>query len=621
MNKLFNKIAVAVVGMAMAVGVGVALSNGRDAVPVRATGTNVDFAPSDFSGGTSGTGSSVTKTKSNITISTDKGYATTQFRVYKGGVLTIQTTSSYVITDIDFTTTSGYDGGLTDQSSISTQLWSFTTTAQARITAITVTYEAAEVEKGVEITGVSSSGLYLKGESYDIGYEVVGFDSDPTITDVSWTVTENGGSVSDGKWTAGSSAMKDVTLRVDLKADGDDYYAEVTTNIDEVSAFKKNSPKTSFTTAEAFTVGNTFIVEYTYAENGTVSEDDEGITYRLENSGGTLIKNITYNSTKFTTDDSGKYVDATYKGVDLYQRYSITVIEVFDYSAGAYYQVTSEPADWSGDYIIVNSAGRAFNGTDANSGYAAGTIDSTNKRIEYVSGMATLRLATGSSSGTYSVKIVGGNNNADKYLSGTSGSNTINFGNSASDCTITFNDSEDAVDIVSNTSKLWYNISYARFRFYKSSTTLGTAYEKPLIYKWVSNADKVQEFIDDNLMLTQYTTDFTYDKDRCDANYSAAKSAFNNLTSAQRALFVSEGGKGGTYEAAYNRLVAWAAANHETIGTDGDNANVLKAASVDIASISNFSTESSAALIIVITSLAGIIAIGGYFFIRKKKEN
>ena len=105
-----------------------------------AWGATQNFVPADFSGGTSGTGSTVNKTLNGIQVSTDKGYATTQFRVYKGGKLTIS--SDYTIKAINFTTTSSYGGGLSNQTNLTTTSWSFTTTGQARITQIVVTYLA-----------------------------------------------------------------------------------------------------------------------------------------------------------------------------------------------------------------------------------------------------------------------------------------------------------------------------------------------------------------------------------------------------------------------------------------------------------------------------------------------
>ena len=88
-------------------------------------------------------------------------------------------------------------------------------------------------------------------------------------------------------------------------------------------------------------------------------------------------------------------------------------------------KVTAEPADWSGEYLLVyeNSATEAYvwTGVDAASNYNAATI--TAGAIE-VADAVTIKIAA--MEGGYSVLVNGGTNDG-KYIYGTSGSNTINF--------------------------------------------------------------------------------------------------------------------------------------------------------------------------------------------------
>ena len=104
--------------------------------------TQVNFTPSDFDGqGTSGTGSSVSATKNGVTVSSDKGYGTTQFRVYSGGKLTISAGTN-TITDIAFTFSGSYNGGLEEAyTNVNASSKEFTLSSQARIMSITVTYK------------------------------------------------------------------------------------------------------------------------------------------------------------------------------------------------------------------------------------------------------------------------------------------------------------------------------------------------------------------------------------------------------------------------------------------------------------------------------------------------
>ena len=110
------------------------------------------FAPSDFSGqGTSGTGGAISATKSTVTFACDKGYGTTQVRCYKDGKITIS--SSNTITAISFTFSGTYNGGLeTSYTSLSTTSWEKALTAQARITACTVTYTSSGGSTPTDLT-------------------------------------------------------------------------------------------------------------------------------------------------------------------------------------------------------------------------------------------------------------------------------------------------------------------------------------------------------------------------------------------------------------------------------------------------------------------------------------
>ena len=79
-----------------------------ETISVTATTVPVSFSAADFEGqGTSGTGSAISATKSDVTVSSDKGYCdgTAHVRVYSGGVITVSA-SSGTIAKIEFTSTS-----------------------------------------------------------------------------------------------------------------------------------------------------------------------------------------------------------------------------------------------------------------------------------------------------------------------------------------------------------------------------------------------------------------------------------------------------------------------------------------------------------------------------------
>ena len=122
-------------------------------------------------------------------------------------------------------------------------------------------------------------------------------------------------------------------------------------------------------------------------------------------------------------------------------------------------KVTSAPADWSGEYLLVyesNSTAYVWTGVDAANCYIEGTISSNKISGDFVS----LTIAT--MTGGYSIKVNGGTNNG-KYIYGTSGSNKINFGTKANANTLTYESS--STKIVSNTSVMRYNSNADNLRF------------------------------------------------------------------------------------------------------------------------------------------------------------
>ncbi len=207
MNKLFTKIAGVAIGLTMAIGVGVSVGSNKEALPVRAETQTATFAPSNFSGqGTSGSGSSCSATIDSITVSTDKGYGTTQFRVYSGGTLTISSSAGN-ISAIDFTTSGSYGGGLSDVSGLNQTTWTTTTSGQARITSIIVTYDDGQ---GGETTTYSvyynaNSGEGAPENDINISEEdaeaytlaVAGSMSRSGYTTDGWATSENGAKVYD----------------------------------------------------------------------------------------------------------------------------------------------------------------------------------------------------------------------------------------------------------------------------------------------------------------------------------------------------------------------------------------------------------------------------------------
>ncbi len=149
-------------------------------------------------------------------------------------------------------------------------------------------------------------------------------------------------------------------------------------------------------------------------------------------------------------------------------------------SSGDYEKITSlSDIEANSEIIMVTKIGStnyAYDGRDSQNGYSSVTISSN--KIAYSESTAKLACIVSPTTGGYTVKINSSSSyNAGKYISGTSGSNTTNFGDTASTLTITAATNTGRKeggtwDITSNTSVFSFNgnTSNYRYRFYKSAS-------------------------------------------------------------------------------------------------------------------------------------------------------
>ena len=118
--------------------------------------------------GTSGTGSLIEATVDGVTFSCDKGFVTSQIRCYKNGVVTIS--SANTITQIDFTFSGSYTGGLdASYTGLSTNEWTQTLGSQARFMSIVVTYSNGGGQQSVATPTFSpAAGTYYEAQNVTI---------------------------------------------------------------------------------------------------------------------------------------------------------------------------------------------------------------------------------------------------------------------------------------------------------------------------------------------------------------------------------------------------------------------------------------------------------------------
>ena len=224
------------------------------------------------------------------------------------------------------------------------------------------------------------------------------------------------------------------------------------------------------------TVSATFVQNTTYyaITQGTVSHGSVNMSANSAQSGTTITLTASpasgyclYSYYVYKTGDINTIVYSGTGSTFIMPAYDVTVSASFAQpSSYIYVKDTEAPTDWSGEYILVyeNSETSAYvwTGVDVQGCYSEKTI--TNNAITD-DGMVSIIIAP--MTGGYSIKVNGGTNNG-KYISGSSGSNALNFGTSAKLNTITFE--SDGIKITSNTSVMRFNNNDHRFRYYKSSS-------------------------------------------------------------------------------------------------------------------------------------------------------
>lgn len=388
------------------------------------------------------------------------------------------------------------------------------------------------------------------------------------------------------------------------------------------TALSITGKKTSFSAGDTFTVNGTISVTF---------EDDPEHPVNVEQTNPNMVYYIGSQSEvnartaptiaigdTLTGLHDGLYVKAFYGSIGA-SAYTISVSAPFDYSEGAFYKVTENLADWTGHFILVfESSELAFHGKDEAKASTPVTIDN-NDRIVPVENLAVLEIAA--MQGGYSIKVKNGSL-IDKYLGATSDANGLN-GN-ANPVANAISLANGGVDISSSNAHLRFNAAddQMRFRFFKSSSYGSQSAIQ--IYQYRSNVSMVEAFVNDYMHLSDGQFDTTEYVGLCDnggvnSPYNKAKAAFNGLTEAQRQLFVDQGGEGELYEAAYNRLVAWAAANGESIGTDGSgNPNVIRAARVDNGITSTLKSVDSTVSVILTVLGVGVLIAGGLLLVQRK---
>ena len=295
-------------------------------------------------------------------------------------------------------------------------------------------------------------------------------------------------------------------------------------------------------------------------------------------------------------------------------------ITIYVYVLAEYELVSSEPTDWSGNYLIVSTDSEsnliAMNGGLTNPDVEANYQVVTEKSTGIIEAGQENEWTISAVSGGYSIQ-----GKSNKYIGRTTGSNGMNVSDSAIANTLSFSSGD--VTIAGSGSgasyQLTFNTTGNRFRYYGSGTVQ--------LYKLVEsdNADAyAQTFLGaitcDATGATAPT--FTIKEGSTYWSWSLLATEYDTLTAAEKEQFrtgvASESGSNIEKALAkYDYIVA-------KYGT-GSYSNFMNRTITPLSSsrilLNNvLGSNGGAVSVIVIVSLVSLTAIGGYFFTRKRKE-
>ena len=294
-----------------------------------------------------------------------------------------------------------------------------------------------------------------------------------------------------------------------------------------------------------------------------------------------------------------------------------------------YVKVTADNEITSdGEYLIVYETGSvAFNG-NRSSDVAPYTVEVnfSGDDIIATSDLANATVSIDTTAGTIIMQ------DGETCIGQSSDANGIKFGD-YTHRDISIGNSGEFVAESSSGPFLRYNTSNNYFRYYRSSTYTGQA--AVYLYKFVegSSSEPTAEDLAFEYVQTYLKFDTISSSDKGSGLcvtagwYTTARSAFLNgndenfhLTSEARMLVCSA-----SFADAYARLVSWAGNNGEEVVAVYQDQEI-----VDYTIRSRISQSSmilstqihgtNTAAIIVIISMVSVSAIGGYFFLRRRKE-
>lgn len=507
------------------------------------------------------------KTLSSIAVKTAPAKTTYEAGEFfdPTGLVITATYSDSTTRDISYTS----DGGFTFSPSISTALTtsdtSVTITYGGKSTSQAITVSAAKTLSSITISGYTTS--FTEGDAFTFGGTVTAHYSDSSSEDVTSSSTFTGYNMTNvGNQTVTVSYVHKGTMKTQAYG--------ITVSAGTLSSISVSGMTTEYVKNASFTFDGTCTATFENGYQKAVTPTSVSSPDMTTGGNKTVTVSYTYNGKTKSTNYT--IIVNAYRVV-MEDTYSVFASVTYPSNTQTY-DSTKLSVSTSGYTVIESNSIRL--GSGSNTGTVTVTSLNSTANIYKV---------------VVSAKSYGSDTGVTLTIAGTS--NTIT--SSYSDYQKEFSSPVSSVAIATTTSKKRAYIETITI-YNKTSQDIGQT----------DDCVGLETFIN-NYMHMDYTENLGYCSDSTHHYYSTAKAAFNNLNEHQRKLFTTNS----AYLVEWTRLSTWASKNGDTLNSSNQLEIAVKPANI-IAS--NFNSD--VVVILVIGTLISFGVIGGYFLLRKRRE-
>ena len=322
---------------------------------------------------------------------------------------------------------------------------------------------------------------------------------------------------------------------------------------------------------------------------------------------------------------------------------TVTVADIFDNTKGEYHLWRGETSLSAGDHIVIGgldgSSGKDYSGSEmAMTSLASSNVLATKISVSNIDTITTgkdkvldIELVNGATSGTFALKVIN-SEDQEVYLQAGFGSNNLKT-KSEIDSTTSWNlsYSNDAWSVVcahtSGRNVMQYNPNTSQsnplFNCYSSASQTAVK-----IYKYISFQNEALNYADK--FLKANGSSFAGCSSTI-SQWSTLKTAYGLLTDGAKALFAGEDHiPSETYSDSTEISVKHAVCRyddalikHTELRGENDfmgRVNGKLQLSINQNPIALFGENGTGTTVIIIISVIGVSALGGFFFLRKRKE-